>query len=724
MTMDAATNATAAPAEAERRHGAFDPRELLRTLSAQRWLVAAGTTAIVIAAALYSFSATPFHRASLRVLIERDRERLLSFQEIYDLGTGADDYYVTQHRILESRAIAEAALARLPAADRRWFQDRLDPTQALLDLRRIRPVAKSRLVDVQVEHPDPAVARRAAEAMVAAYVDNVQQRQTSASSSALAKLRDEAAALALQLVDAEQATQEFKARHKIISMNDRQSLVAARLEKLADELAEVERQRREAEAHVATAHAALAEGSFRDDLPEVLDSQVVAQHKRQLLEAEEQRSGLVQRYKPLHPRMQAAERRLVAIEGQLAREVDAIYRGISRRHDQLSKHEADVRRRLQEQGDELLEMERKSIEYQVLRNEADNVRRLHDQIQARLKEVEVMDQHRGTNVHAIGDAEVSPRPVRPRPFLNLALALLIGLLLSCGLAFAVDALDRSIKTPADATRLLGLPVLGLVPRLEGRRDARGAVDPETFDARSTLSEAFRTIRTNLTFSEAGRDVRSLVVTSATAAEGKSLVSINLAVAMARAGKRVLLVDADMRRPRLHRAFGREVEEGLSSVLVGARALREVACPTPEPKLMLLPCGIIPPNPVELLGGSHTAAFLAAALAEFDLVVFDSPPVGLVSDACVLGTRADRVAFVVRSFKTDRGLSRRAVAQLAGVGARLAGLVLNHCDARAERYGSEEYRYGYLYEYAEEAAGQRRRGRRRADAARTAPEAPR
>jgi capsular exopolysaccharide synthesis family protein len=488
-------------------------------------------------------------------------------------------------------------------------------------------------------------------------------------------------------------------------MNDRQSLVAARLEKLSNELGDVERERREAEARLTRTDQAVADASFSPDLPEVLESRVIGDHKRELLAAQEERSALLQRYKPKHPRLQAVERRIHAIESQIATEVEAIYRGVRQHAHRLARHQADVSARLAAQTDELLALERASIQYEILKNEADNIRRTHDAIVARLKEVEVINDHQASNVHALGAPEVSKAPVRPRIALNLALALLLGLLASAGAAFAADALDSSIKTPADAARILGLPILGLVPRLEGKRPARAAADPETFDSRSTLSEAFRTIRTNFTFSEAGRDVRSLVVTSATPEEGKSLVSLNLAVSMGRAGKRVLLVDADLRRPRLHRAFEVTAEEGLSSVLVGARQLDELVLPTRADNVWLLPCGLIPPNPVELLASERMPECLRAALARFDLVLIDSPPVGVVSDACVLATQADRVVFVVRSFKAHRGLCRRAAAQLAAVGARIAGCVVNHCDVRADRYGQYDYEYSYLsrYDYAERGA---------------------
>jgi capsular exopolysaccharide synthesis family protein len=238
-------------------------------------------------------------------------------------------------------------------------------------------------------------------------------------------------------------------------------------------------------------------------------------------------------------------------------------------------------------------------------------------------------------------------------------------------------------------------VLGTVPLMERKPNSQGILDRETLDTRSSISEAFRTIRTALTFSDAGKGTRSLVITSTVKQEGKSLVAINLAVSMARSGKRVLLIDAEMRRGRLHKAFELDNEEGFSSVLLGTRTLSEVEIPTQIENLTVIPRGLIPPDPVELLQNGLTPQLFEEVFEEFDLVIFDSPPTGVVSDACVLATVVDRTIFVVRSLSADRGLCRRAVQQLRSVNTRFAGVILNFADSKADRYGSYGYDYNYL-----------------------------
>lgn len=681
----------------------FDPRELLRIATLHRWLIVTLTALAVLVTAVFTFTATPYFRAKARVLIERSQNNTVAFQEIYQLGTGTDDYYLTQHKILESRAVASVALASLPPTDQAWFQEQKpsDPVAGFMKLVEIQPVLKSRLVDVAADNPDPAVARRMAEAVVAAYIQNGLDRQNDASSVALTKLQKDAEDLQAKLMTAEKAMQEFKTRNEIVSMNDRQSLTAARLEKLNDELAEIERTRNEAQARLQSAEQIDFDNAVDADLPEALVNPVIADCKRALMTTKAELSQLEQTYKPKHPNLLAIHGKIAAMEEQLLHEIASVRQGLTNQYERSALREKDVRRRLEVQTKALLELENKAIQFQILKDEADSTRRLHETVVNRLKEVQLIHGAETTNVHRLGEAEVSTRPVRPNKPLNLAIALLAGLLLSFVTAFTIDLCDRTLKGADDISACLGLPPLGLVPRFEDRCVDGTALDPATLDERSAASEAFRTIRTGLVFTEAGRDMRSLLVTSTAPSEGKSTTSINLSVAFARTGKRVLLVDADLRRPRLHKVFNVSDDQGFSNLLIGGCQLQDAVHATEVPNLSFMPCGVIPPNPVELLGGAGMQPAFEQMLATFDMVVFDSPPSGIVSDASVLATIVDRVAFVVRSLRTNRNHARHAVDQLRAVGGHIAGAVVNQSDLRAARYGQygsygSYGGYGYTY----------------------------
>lgn len=696
----------AAAAEDVAVSDAIDPREWVRLLSDHRWMIVVVTAAALAVASVVNWCSTPYFRATSRILIERDNARVMSFQDIYNLGSGADDYYLTQYQILESRAVAETAFAALSVEDRAWFEARgKDPVRELLAIRRIRPVTKSRLVDVEAEHPDPAVAQRVADALVAAYVTDGQDRRSNASSMALERLKKDAEDVQAKLLVAEGAAQRFKTDNEIISMSDRRNLLATRLEKQTEQLAEVERRGSAARARLENVKQSLVEGSWERELPEVLESPVIANCKKALLEARSELSALTRTYKPKHPRIVALQNRIDSLETQTDDEVRVVVAALTRERDRAQLEETELRGRIDDQKTAMLDMESRSIQYGMLHDEAENTRKLYEAILSRLKEVEIIDEYDTTNVHRIGASEVTMQPVRPRKLLNLAFAFLVGLVLSAGLALVVEMADRSVKSPADATRILATPVLGLVPRVDTNKGA-AATTLECLDSRSSVAEAFRTIRTALSFSEMGRTMRSVVVTSAAPSEGKSMVAVSLAASYARAGKRVLLVDADMRRPRLHRVFDVVAEEGFPNLLLGGRDPKSLATPTTVEGLWIMTCPVLPPNPVELLTEGVTPELMERLYAAFDLVVFDTPPAGLVSDAVVLGTSVDRVLFVVRSFSTDRGLARRAMGQLRNVGCHVAGLILNHADQRAERYSRYSYGY-YSYAYAEDSKVGRR-----------------
>jgi capsular exopolysaccharide synthesis family protein len=300
--------------------------------------------------------------------------------------------------------------------------------------------------------------------------------------------------------------------------------------------------------------------------------------------------------------------------------------------------------------------------------------------------------------------------VRPKPVQNLLLGLLLGLGTGVALAFAIEALDNTLKTQTDVEQFLGVPVLGLVPVI----GAAGA--PETMqagdnlrerdlgvflDPKSVAAECCRSIRTNILFMSPDHPIRTLVVTSPSPQEGKTTTAINLAVTMAEAGGRVLLLDTDMRRPRLHRSFGVPNQTGISTVVVGKATLEEAIKRTDVPNLDVLTCGPVPPNPSELIHTDRFALILADCAKLYDRVILDSPPTSAVTDPAVLGNLADGVVLIIKAGETTREAAVHARRQLTSAKARMIGVVVNAIDFSNPAYGYEYYyrnyyRYGYTY----------------------------
>ena len=310
------------------------------------------------------------------------------------------------------------------------------------------------------------------------------------------------------------------------------------------------------------------------------------------------------------------------------------------------------------------------------------------------EQVRVAEASTTSNVVQVEAATSPEKPIRPRVLSNTILASFAGLLLSIGLIFLIETLDDTLRSPDDVTRGLGLPVLGLIVRHEVEDSKPITVD----QPRSPVSESFRSLRTNLQFASVDFPIHTLLVTSPSPADGKTTITANLGVVLAQSGHRVVVVDADMRRPRLHKLFGMSNRSGMSNLFVQNPVhLDGYLQKTPTEGLWALPAGDLPPNPAELLGSEKMFEILGTIQENADLVIIDSPPVMAVTDSAVLAHRADGVLLVVKPGFTKMAAAKQAVVQLNRVNANLLGVVLNEVDFMSSKYGYY-YDKGYYYSY--------------------------
>ncbi|MCO5171477.1 MAG: polysaccharide biosynthesis tyrosine autokinase, partial [Planctomycetes bacterium] len=445
--------------------------------------------------------------------------------------------------------------------------------------------------------------------------------------------------------------------------------------------------------------------------------------RRMIAELEAELGGMSLHLRPEHPLRAAHAARLAAAREELARQTEQARAGVAARReeervrllavarsklDSARKAEQALLQEIEGQTVQLLETDRHQSQYRLLAQTHETINGTYRSVMQRIEEVElaVATESKDSTVFVIDPAEVPTLAVSPNKRRSLSMAIVLGLAGGIGLCFLVDYLDRSLKTKEDVERILQLPVLGFAPAvdeseadlaLNGPVELRAARDP-----RCHLAEAFRTIRTGVSFGVmggTGERTRKLVVTSALPGDGKTMVALNLAIALAQLGKRVLLVDADMRRPRLSGLLGVDgVSPGLSTLLAGEEELARVdVAPRPVLEcetLAVLPSGPVPPNPADLLNGERMSALLEACEQRFDWVILDAPPAAL-ADPTILATHVKSVLFVVRSFRTPRELARRACQGIGAVGARVVGVVLNNVDLPA---GGAAYGYGYGYGY--------------------------
>lgn len=349
---------------------------------------------------------------------------------------------------------------------------------------------------------------------------------------------------------------------------------------------------------------------------------------------------------------------------------------------------------------EALSTNKIALEYEMLKREVDSAREMYNLMIQRFKETSVTEDIKTSNVRIIDIATVPASPVWPQKSKNIRLWLLVGLIGGVAVAFIVEFLDNTIKTPQDIEKFLKLPFLGIIPNFrkkESKSDSK-YVECITFtDVKSAASESYRSIRTRILFSSPSHPPKTIIVTSSVAGEGKTINSANLAVTMAQSGSRVLLIDSDLRRPRLHKVFHLGRDKGLTNVVVGNCSPQDVIFPTEVKNLYFMPSGPIPPNPSELIGSEKMHTLLGEFENNFDRIIFDTPPLSAVTDAALLAKYVDGVILIIRGHSTSKDAIRSGVANLHAINAHIIGCIVNGIDLEKSAY---YYQYYYSYYYGE------------------------
>lgn len=705
----------------------IDLRRYLRVVLKRKWLIAAISITVLSLATLWTLRQTKIYRATSSILIETSAPKVLGqgVSEVVDLGTGSywwnQEYFNTQINILKSRDVAKRAVQLSPILGEPQFWGLGEPgddAQAQQEaVENFNPVARiqaglsvegikdARIIKVSYEDSDPKRAMTLANTLSRAFVSGNLNRKLETTQGAADWLGDQMSELKVKLETSEKDLQQYKEDHDILttSLQDRQRISSERLVMLSNELTKVRLKKVEQGARLQQARALKERGS-KDELGgemarELLSSPVVTSLKQRYSEIKGQRAELAQRYQPQHPKMVALDKQMDIIRTDLLREIDQALAA----EESAYQETLGVEKRL---GEMLLaerkvagELNRKEIGYKQLEREVDNNSRLYGLVNKRLKEADLSGLLKTNNMSILDAAKEPKVPVRPQVQRNLALGFLLGLMLALLAAFGLEYLDNTIKGHEDVEQLLGLPFLGLIPSIarENKRGVEIRRDLVVLDApKSSASECARSLRTNLLFMSPDRPLKSFVVTSAGPQEGKTTVANALAITMAQTGSKVLLVDTDMRRPRMHKVYGVSNEVGISSMILGEAKLLDVVKHTELVGLDLLPCGPIPPNPAELLLSEAFANVRKELLEHYDRVLFDSPPVGAVTDPVILATMTDGAVLVLKAGQTQREVGQQAVRAMRDGNAHILGAVINDLDVESRKYGY--YYYSYYKKY--------------------------
>lgn len=712
----------------------LDLREVWHVLREYKWLIA-GITAVVVAASVVWTVRTPkIYEATTTVEYDPNPSKPLG-GEVEDVADpignfwSTREFFGTQNLVIASRDVASRVALKLGLHEDPTYLTQDDDTLGLTgDLEAttialqsrltVEPVPETRLVRIHARDVSPERARLIADAVAIAYVEKTIEDRLESTDRAKDWLENQLTTLREELEEAELALHNFKKGHNVlsVSMEDRQNLVASDVQTTHSKLTETRNRRIELEARLKRLKASLGKGS------DSVDPAVMAEHEElsalvaELRNKKKEHDGLAVKYGEEHPTMKSLAEEIEVLEAQLAHEEAAIIASAEHDLEQAKSVENGLRSAAGEAHSAGLNLNLREIEYRRLNRNRDNKAKLYEIVLQRLTETDLTRMLKTTHVRVLDRALLPVAPVSPDLAKNVGASLLAGLLLGLAAAFFTSRLDRTVRS-VESVEGLGVSVLGVIPHLgatepQPKADARSApkrVRPARIpgelvvldDPMSPAAETFRMVRTNLAFMTQDNPLRAFVVTSALPLEGKTTVASNLAVALAQFGRSVILVDSDLRRPRIHRVFEIDNDLGLTSLVEGQTTLSAAIHKSQVQGLSVLTAGPIPPNPSELL---HSAAFGRLKddlLKQFDWVLFDSPPMGAVTDAAILASQLDGALLVVRAGQTTLHSIVGARKQLNSVSAPLLGAVLNDIDVRIKgyRYGTGGYGYRSARGYA-------------------------
>lgn len=742
--MSAPPRSYVSSAEEDLEEDRFDLRELWQIILKRRWTLIIFTGIVIAAVVTATYLMTPIYRASLVLQIDREEMKVFENQQIgaVETTTSSPDYYQTQYALLKSRSLAlrvinqmglanhetdDSSLSLLGTRIKAWFTDWLPKTttarieevgqkdaepsaetthvenviDTFLNNLEVNPVRNSRLVVLYYEGPDPKEAASVLNTLAKAYIDMSLERRFGASTYARNFLRERLQQVKVRLEESERTLVAFSRQEEIITVGEKESIVSQNLAATNTALGEAEKRRIAAEARYRQ-----VQGTRGQGLSQVLDSTIIQDLKQTKAKLEAQYQNDLSTYKPAYPAMVQLRNQIKQIDSMIDQEIDNIRAAIKADYETAKAEETQLHTNLGKLKQEVLALQNRSIQFNILRREVDTNRELYDGLLQRFKEVGVTAGIGTNNISIVDEAQAPIKPYKPKLSRNVALALILGLLGGIGLVLLFERFDNTFRKPEELERLLGLPILGMIPIAKQKRgDARAIAMVNQEDPRSIFAESYRSVRAALQFSTASGAPRLLAVTSATVGEGKSTTAVSLAIQFAQAGKRTLLIEADLRKPSIYKALQLDNQVGLTNYLTDAEMQpMDITQPTVVANLFAIPAGPLPPNPAELLSSARMLTLLTLAAEKFDQVVVDAPPLLGLADVLILGNLCEGTLLVVEISSTPRGYVQGALKRLRGARVHVLGAVLTKLEVRSGAYGyGQNYYYGYHSDYYGEIA---------------------
>lgn len=705
---------------------AFSLSNIIAVARRRKWAVIGSVFAALLISLVVSLLMTPQYTATAVLEIKRESGNFTNVEaadQRQEPNVIDPEFYETQAGLLRAQSLATRVIAEDGLQDKasffrmlksnkvdEWFdgdslkpgasrrEDRLrEASELLLKRMNINIQRLSRLASISVTLPDAALAKRIADSWGRHFIQATLDRRYAATAYARKFLEDRLSQLRTRIDQAERDLVAYAAQKGIVTLpaassegpdgqstSNERSLVAEDLLALNRALAAATAARIEAQSR-------LGEGG--GTTREALANQGISEMRARRAELNTQYADMLQRFEPDYPPAAALRAQIAAIDRSIAREENRVRATLRASFEAAQKREKALTAQVEKLQGDLFDFRRRSTQYNILLREVDTNRQLYDALLQRYKEIGVAGGVGVNNISVVDAADLPDKPSSPKLALNLALALVAGLVFGAALAFGLEQLEDTLSDPTEVPERLGVPLVGVIPKVEDN-SLEVLQDPK-----SALSEACFSVRTALALATTHGFPQSLAITSSRPAEGKSTTSLGIAKSLASSGRRVVLIDCDMRSPSLHGMVGAKAAPGVSNILAAGIEPAEAIQQTPIDNLWVIAAGPQPPSAAELLAGNRLGALIEALLEKFDNVVVDAPPVMGFADAPLIASQVLGVCFVVEAHATGQGDARTALSRLSGAHTVICGAIVTKFDVKRAHYG---YGYNYGYGYGDEA----------------------
>lgn len=689
--------------------------QALSIVRRRKWLIIGAVLASLIIGLIVTLLMTPQYTVKATVEIQRENSGLVNVGQQDARSTMVDqEFYETQYGLLRARSLAERVATDLRLyddarffemfdADDDWFENgavlpsastRDERTRAaasiLLDNLEIDHDRMSRLVGIEFTSPDAQLSRRVVEAWANTFIRQTLDRRFEASSYARQFLESRLSQLRTRIDASERQLVDYAARQGIVNLPAASAgpngAVAPERPLVADDLAVLNGELARARADRIRAESRLQTPAAQAD--EALQNSAINELRQQRARLSADYARMMVQFEPGYPPARALQSQIAQLERSIAREEGRIGGSVRDAYQAAQQREQALATRVNQLKTQVLDFRRRSIQYNIIERDADTNRQLYDALLQRYKEIGVAGGVGVNNISIVDRPQIPMAPSSPKLLLNLLLALVAGLVVGVGGAWALEQLDLGVGDPREVEDELNIPLLGTVPKVLGG-------SPQDFlnDRKSAVSEAYVSLQTTLAFATDHGIPKTLAVTSTKPAEGKSTTAFALAISLARLNRRVVLVDGDMRSPSVNKLFGLDNAHGLSNLLSGEDDITKLVHNSTFDGLDVITAGPQPPSAPELLGSERFDRVLVKLAAMYDHVVVDAPPVMGLADAPLIGSRVESVIYVIESHSTQKTMARVALARLASTNTPVTGAVLTKFDVKRAHYG-----YGYDYGY--------------------------